>query len=1686
MKRRKDLRESMTPTMDLEMTQSTSRNGTVAMEHDGVEEMETIVDPMEEIREAENLVEKLTSNREKKLKELSSALEPIDDSKQTPSKAPRRKVKRLAPEREIETIPEQLGSREDDVGQQEEGEMGDEGKGKKRKGKARKDSKEPMSMEEAVIAAQTGVVMPESSKNLNASIRERIKMRVMKAKEKAEEKEREEVEKDPEKDLPSRLLRGLRARDMATRFDDPSFLTKEEEEEDKILQQSLAAKSKWKAAFKAIKAQQSILPSEDEIYDFFTRNFDPEPEEPPKPTEEDDVPPEDQPGPSTAPQATEGQAEPPAGKTTAGSKGKKEGEEKPLLSEFFLDRENWKDFPTEMKGPEFIALRDREDLEKGYYFIPSVAAIPAEEKIVGDAEPRFLEDEGFYVGVRPEISTRNQNVMEHRLLNRPDKGKEWFGDDGRIKVLPDPLKETPTRPKILSNEEREPFLQVVYKKAVTTEFDHRYIDGLGDNLRAQYQLDIDVNMLVFTHHSLFSKEHVLASKLQQMYNQFLKSKQKNTAQYLSEKLQALKLAVHNLQSQLQDLKSRKMDPEASIVDQSSQRMMDYKNEIRDVRRLRDNQLLHDRQLLRNILKVWKDVKALREEQGCTNTPVKLSIHKEESNKVLDQAEWKAALEEDVEEMRLEYEEDHQGEMERYRTQLAAWKEQNKLKKAKKKKKRQGSQENLAEQDEAEEDANEAAQIPKPVKPDYEFNEEEASAKVTEKMYKCRRRPGEPIITPELNNTAVITPTHECPKTEQSRRSDVQRCKCFVKVLFNHKEVSRTATKSLTAEFTIHFGEIFNIQIVQWPESVILQVYETGVLSNTLLAEIYSAVPETQVTADKIHLEEFEFSSDQHIAYDHSAVGSGVSFQLGGGDSAQELTLLTSGVLMSSVAWGLGDDETPLVPPANQNTNALSAVKHLDAVAAIGATGMIDPERLAKWVAEARLDPNDPANANLLYLMKDARAEDGQGYRVPDFFRLEQLQEEFNFMTDAELAALKRLRLIELRQKEAPEFRNYKMIPVLEKEIPDTLITEYEKRKKKEEEGIVEEDMDPHRVAVAKFLGKVRERVIARFRAAQHQYSLQDVVNEEQVPDISMLGGTLVKLFEPRRPLRPQRKERKTVTAQNLSGLDVRLLVNIERAVDIPIRRGTARQAGTGQTQSAPQVRPFVEITFQQTVQRTSVTEGPNPNWNEELKLPFIAPNDDYSSANLQTVKDTIYIHLFDEVVTDLLEDDRDRGTNIHQRMERRWLGSISMPFTTVYFQGRVSGTFRMEAPMVLLGYDRSSENVNPGSANATYLTLFITIEPPLTSPEKLKEKFDSNEDDKLLAYAESYQTESLAKFPKRELVTTVMDINGKAVFITRYFRPIKPPDEVLGDNVGVKAAERVARFVSLIPFVSDSVVYPGLCDIWSTCDQFLQMLQGDEEEHAVLLCNYFLHLNKKAWLISGAAIPEGPTTYVLTREDGVSGSGGYWVWNPSTGEHYSQFDSFCPLKSVGCLVNHENIWFNIQLHEEPIRIDLDVTKAKMWKPFFGRSYPNPGLSSVQPTELNYYQTDREYVADLQDKIEKKLRDCIMAWRPRHITRWNRYCTTVFRKILRKLEFSHAGTDEHQGELQQILDSYNLCGFPLQMSYTEMRTVVEKVRSTNVHANESSDVEFGLAVHIHAYPNSVLSVWVYLASMTRKR
>ncbi|XP_077980820.1 coiled-coil and C2 domain-containing protein 2A-like [Glandiceps talaboti] len=1710
--RRKKLRESMTDTTrgsegsDMELT--SRRHGTedsTLLGDQAETGLSSSREAIDDLLEAQKLIDDLEERREETKKELERTLK--EDEKPKPAKRST-KLKPIAPpaEEKPEDEPEEKSKKKKKVkikkDKKETKEMKEEDKDEDKE----KEDKKLMSTEEAVLAVSAGTTDTETPTpaNLNQSIRERLRKKMSQIKEQAEEEKKDEEEKEAGKvssKPPTRRLRGKRGRPLATRFDEPMS------EDEKKLHESIAAKTQWQKAFKAAKKKESAMPSEEEAQDFFLKVYEAEPEMPGKPTKDPAVA-----GPS-------GEQEESQKEKQRQQEDEKEEEEKlpeeakedePLLSDFFVDPEEWKSQPYVMSRAQYLPYQKVVDRELTIYFRPSVALAPADKKIPEGREPRYLEDEGFYVGIRPPVEPRNVNIEENRLLMREDKGHKWFGDDGRMIALPDPLKDKPTRPPVIEPEDIDVYMQTDFKKAYVVDFDSRFIDGLGESY-GNYQIDVDVNSIIFTHHSLFSKEHVLAAKIQQLYSQYLIRSQKDMTEFLTDKLHALKEAIAHVKKQL---KVHSKDTNTSIGEDLNIRYQDYKYEIRQTRKLRDTEMNFDRQLLKNILNTWKDIKALRESQGCTNTPVKLSVRKDEMDKDTDVAHWKQDIEDELNEYREEYEEKFNQQMAQYNIAKEDYDRQKKIKDALKKrkllrkKKRQGSRESLTgEMSDAGDSQTEDEALAVPQKPKYEFDETEVRSKIKEQAQHIKRKPGEPKLTPELTNAAVITPTHNCPKLEQARRRDQQKCQCFVRVLFNNKEVSRTAIKTLTSDFTVHFGNIFNIQIVQWPESIKLEVYESGTFQSSLLAEVYAAIPEAQMTSSNVQIEELDFSSDQKVTFHHEGVGSGYTFKIGDELLAQEYTLLTSGCLLASVAWAVSEDGSTLVPPISQGSGyTMGSVKQFDALAAIGATGMVDMEKLSSWIAESRLDPNDPANAALLHMIKSVSGSDGHGgdIKMPNYFRLEQLQMEFNFCTDEEMAKSNRFKLLELRHKEIPEFRNYTQVPIKDKEILNDVFWEYEKKKKAEQEQQIGEDKDPHRAAVARFLGKVREQVMARFRAAQHQYSLQDVVAEEPVPNITLLSANLLKLAEPRRPLKPTRKERKVVSAQSLGQGEVKILVNIERAFDVPVRKEALTltdmtAAVSGLTSSALitpgkiTVRPFVECVFQRNTRQSSIAEGPNPNWSEELSLPFMAPNNDYSSGSLQTCRDLIYLNLFDEVVIDMLDDDRARATNIHQRLERKWLGSLKIPFSTVYFQGQIEGNFRLKAPPVLLGYQRAgpmestTTAFGPGKRDTdnTYLQVFITIEPALSTPDPVKEKFDTTEDEKLMYHAETFQTMFEKKYPKREVLTTVMNIDGKSVFVTRYFKPIKPPDEILNtESDPMRQAELIARFVSLIPFVSDSVVFPGMCDIWSTCDQFLQMLQGDEEEHAVMLCNYFLSIGKKAYILVGSAIPEGSTTYVLTREADHN----FLIWNPSNGEHYQQYDNFCPLKSVGCLINQDNIWANIQPQDEPYRIEFDVTKTNMWRPLFTKSYPNPNLTSVQVDELRYYQTDRHYVSDLTDKIEKKLREKLMEWRPRHITRFNRYCTQVFRTLLRKIEQNRGRStvEEHRTELDQVLGSYDMSGFPLNLTYTELTPIIDAVYSTGVHVNESPDVEFALAVHIHPYPNNILSVWVYIAGVTRKK
>ena len=65
-------------------------------------------------------------------------------------------------------------------------------------------------------------------------------------------------------------------------------------------------------------------------------------------------------------------------------------------------------------------------------------------------------------------------------------------------------------------------------------------------------------------------------------------------------------------------------------------------------------------------------------------------------------------------------------------------------------------------------------------------------------------------------------------------------------------------------------------------------------------------------------------------------------------------------------------------------------------------------------------------------------------------------------------------------------------------------------------------------------------------------------------------------------------------------------------------------------------------------------------------------------------------------------------------------------------------------------------------------------------------------------HAEAWQQNIEAKFPERSFKTTVMDTSGKNVFVTRYFKSIKPPPEVEAITDPDKAMVSVVSVVIVV------------------------------------------------------------------------------------------------------------------------------------------------------------------------------------------------------------------------------------------------------------------------------------------------
>ena len=390
---------------------------------------------------------------------------------------------------------------------------------------------------------------------------------------------------------------------------------------------------------------------------------------------------------------------------------------------------------------------------------------------------------------------------------------------------------------------------------------------------------------------------------------------------------------------------------------------------------------------------------------------------------------------------------------------------------------------------------------------------------------------------------------------------------------------------------------------------------------------------------------------------------------------------------------------------------------------------------------------------------------------------------------------------------------------------------------------------------------------------------------------------------------------------------------------------------------------------------------------------------------------------------------------VTQRDERRWLGGFSLPFSTLYLQGcQVEGRFPLNMPPILLGYMKDAQSASTGLAPHSALNLFVTVEPALPPPKDTERERVSRRDAKMQEFASAWVRRQLAGLPKeqrfeRQLRVFAPADDGERTLLCRYVRPQPPPEEI------GRSTAQLLRFVSLIPYLDDSSLGSKL-DVWNTSDSFLELCAGDSEEHAVLLCNYLLHVGKEAYVVLGTGIPEGQTAYVLTKEMSARD---HRLWNASTGRVYGVADSTLPLSSVGCVFNDANVWANIQPSGRPEAMDWQLHEPSKWRPFFGaKGFPAPQvMRSVQSATLRYRRPSEERRKEVEREVEGRLQQEIEDLRGHRPTDWNRSVAAKLRPLLKRFEEDANGTkhltkEEHDQALERVRATYKLVGFPMNV------------------------------------------------------
>ncbi|OQV12974.1 Coiled-coil and C2 domain-containing protein 2A [Hypsibius exemplaris] len=1348
-------------------------------------------------------------------------------------------------------------------------------------------------------------------------------------------------------------------------------------------------------------------------------------------------------------------------------------EESHVDSDFFTTQwavSSTPQFLTSYLSPLYIPNANIKSSHAQNCYLPKTSA-PDIASQFDHARPISREEDGLYVGQRPAVARVNQNCMENRMIT--EKALHWIDQEWRLKALPDPVCLLGSRCQV----EHERDVPSALTAMSTALLDN--LDVLGRKAPKRLEMLLEFRKIEFQHHYLFSLEHVYVMKMRSLFDGHMALLEENLTGQLAQRIGGLKIHLESLKKAM----------EIAVTDDLKGNLRSC---IRDLllTRLKYDEASRTEQLsLIELVGAWSRLKQLRITNTYTNTPDQLVLRSQPREQTADLDAYQQDITDELHEREILFVMDMPDRIRDYERDLSEW--QGNYSEWEKAQREVDTAIRDNRQVVSQEVAHLAAQ-PAPVQPDppKTFNRRDELRLIEQRIAHSRRKPGDPVYIPTLK-ADLVTESTACPAVERDRRAEVAGQRLFVRVIINDREVCRTVSHHLNADFTVSVGKTFGVLVEYVPESIKVEVYEESGLRNRKLAETFIPVPDVTDTFESAEENAVEFSSSETVAPSHNAVGSGVT--------TSELRYTTGKVFCKS-AWTTAAssriaEQTRLHPKSE----------------VMGPRGIRDMKKLAEWVQNAKLDPNDPAYAELVYFIKNFDQAPEMKY-----FRLEQLQEEFDFCPSEDIANNRRFQVLQLRDRQVADFADWKMVPPTDEEIPALMLAEHKRRMQQEASSILGNG-NSKRQQYTRMLQKLREYISTTVYAAESVHTYEDLVNEEPILTFGKFFEVLTQFWKPRERLKPVRKRRKTVSVKQLGMVEMQLLIRVIGATFLPVRREVAKSAGRVQGQgvamnplpgsalpAAPQLNlaktgnplgasvavlhPFIIIQFAGQEKRLSISSGSNPMWNEQVSF-RIRPS---AKSSLQFLKQEIEIHFYDEVSVDVLEDDMLRKTHVFQRLDRRWLGSLSFSFTDLYTNSVLEGTFPLNSPPVLLGYGQTPVPSTAATSDrpVPQATVFITLDPPLTPPTPLPvSKLESTELDSLVDAASAWTTALTKQFPERWFQPMVVNTEAKSCLATRFIRPLNiPPALVVDSAPTLDKMNDLAKYVARIPYVSDTLLFPEAVDIWTTNDQFLNLQCGDDEEHALLLLSYFLYLKTSAYLILGNPVTGRSGAYVLTK---AGDSDGWLIWDATTGRSYQTDSINCPLKDVGIVVDATNVWANVQHTGSPRQMQWLLTNTVNWKPFWPAKQPATGqeLISAQPEAFTYESVPFGLKQELEILLKNQIVTRVMEERTQYITRWNIECDRRLYALLGSMEQDQLrGTDlqaYHERELRDLLVIYEIYGFPLNIPFTNTDGVTDIILATGVHKIDSNDVEFSVAVNVTTYPHSVISLWVYFVVLLKR-